>query len=417
MKIQNISNKKIINYVQFTQKHNKNLKLKYQNEALQAKAPSNPKYYHATNNINFTSNTYYLAIPTKPKTSSTKGLVLQIPLEEDEKVTLEFEEDEAKYFFKKDGTLNSEAIESFVEIYGKFYRIRKEKYKKESSFLRGVLDDKTPNKIISLNPHEDTKNAFIKSCASDPDDYIETLLSNIIDREERKNLAEILLDKCKETFITSSHTIAMEALYIIALSLNEDDIDLSNLEKKNEIAVNIAAFSKDTETKCFKQIINSSKNHNGEFDIDFCLYLTRILVSQFSEKDAEEQIKEASLVLKNIIEKDPEHSIEAIEALIEFFIKDALSLDEEETDCFMNCFNPINGEYEKDAQQILKDFFSILPNWYANNFSFDKNYTSYRNVALTAIKDYFTQERNPVDGKLKENFKSPSDFLENYRIL
>ncbi|MBQ4646849.1 MAG: hypothetical protein IJB79_05835 [Candidatus Gastranaerophilales bacterium] len=388
-----------------------------------AKAPSNPKYYQIANNISFCSNVHFLAIPIGHK-NKIEGIILQIPTQDNDRITLEFEENEAQLFLNQFGQIDNNIVKAYVEIYTKYYSIQKAKYEKEKEFLLKVLNDNSPNKFISLNPFEERKHAFEESFKADNDDYIENYLLNIKDKNERKSLAAQCLTNCEENFAKSSHTCAAEAMFIIALSKTPQGLDLSNYEIKNEIAVIIANFSKRVDLNCFDLIIENSQDKNGNFDIDFCLKLSRIILHLFNDIDPREQIENVASTLRYIQEKDSKNYIQATFALTSFIQDGAMdfSADSEDIQTFYNCFNPISEKFEIEAQKILQNFYEILGSWYEENMPSEEeigwdNYQKlYKTITNKIINDYFKEARDSQSGKIKENFATPGEYLSNYTL-
>lgn len=423
MKIESLKNNIITIYKNYNFKNSKNNTINASDNSICEKSPNNPKYYQAANNINFTSNANFIAL-TRGKKGTPKGVIVQIPFEDGDRITLEFEQEEAKVFLDKEGAIDNKTLKAFVEIYSEFYEKTKEKSQKERIFLLSVLNDNTSNKLRAINPFNETKQALESSMGADADNYLETFLMNIRDKEERKNLASQCLKNCEDNFAKSSHTCAMEALYIISLSKNEDGLDLSNFETKTQIAVIIANFNKRVNENCFNTIIQNSKDKNGEFDISFCLKMTKIILHLFNLDEPKKMIEKLAKTLRKIEEKDPKNSSETIVTLTKFIEDGALDFSDKSDDisCFMNCFNPITEKYDKKAKELLEEFFEMLGYWYEENKpqdEMDLEYfeENYKNISLKAIEEYFNSVRNPKTGEIKENHITPADFLENYSIL
>ena len=92
-------------------------------------APNNPKYYQVFNNISFGSNAHFYAI-TK-RTSKGTSVVIQIPTENEDRIKLEFSPQEAGIFLNENDIIDNRMVETFVEIYTKFYTVQKEKQEEE----------------------------------------------------------------------------------------------------------------------------------------------------------------------------------------------------------------------------------------------------------------------------------------------
>lgn len=419
MKINRISNN-IKNHTITSVKKNNNTINSDRPEFSYSKIPANPEYYQATRNINFLSNGGFLAIPSGTK-KEVRKITIHIPTQDDDKITLELDEKEAALFLNKDGQIDNKITSAFVEIYTEYYGRTKEKYKKERDFLLKILNDNSPNKLIAINPFQEMKQAFEETFEGDSESYIENFLPSIRDKDERKTLAAQYLRMIEENFAKSSHTCAVEAMHIIALSKTEDGLDLSNYATKNEIAVIIADFSKRVGYNCFDCIVENSKDSQGTFDIDTCLKISKIVLHLFPECDPRELIEKVGNTIKEIKEKDPKNYEHAIEVLTKIIENDGIdfSKDPNDIECFMECFNPINGNYDFESEKILLELFDIVGDWFEsltqNNSG--RSEDNFKKTVTKAIKSYFAFARDQQTGEIKKDFISPSEFLENYTIL
>lgn len=414
MKIQNINSKNLTNYksvINIKKKTTENNRVA--NNTREEKI-INPKYYQVANNINFTSKIYYLATLTQKKAGSSECLTLRIPLKDSDSITLEFSEKETALFFKKNEKLDKETLDFFVDYYMKHHKEKQAKYERDKAYLISVLNGEIPNNTIAFNPIQNKIEAFKKAADAEPDEYLQTLINNIADDNERCELASKLLEKCEEKYAKSTYTCAKEIIYLIALSKKGDKLDLSDIDIKTEIAIYVTELEEITSQNCYDLIIEASKDSKGDFDLILCLYLSKILINLFDETDIEAQIKNISSILKEISQKDQKHKNEAMNEFTTLIEKGVLNPNNKrEANCFMICFNPKNNNFELEAAELLDELLELLDKWCAQIY----NFTDIKAISSKVINDYFNEIRNPQTGNLSTNHISPSEFLENYQIL
>ena len=261
-----------------TPSHSKANQITQQKVAEPLNLPNNPLYYQAINNINFANQ--FVAIPAFNASGAINLLRLHILFDEEDSVTLDIDKnDSVKLFLNKEGKLNNIAVEFFADYYKRFFQIRKERYEKTKEELIKILNEPPRPNLRVLNPHNDIVNALEKNQDTEPDEYIKSLVSDIIDPKSKKDYAIMYLNRIEREFAQSSITTAQEALCLLKLCKKDDDIDTSNFDIKNQIAVLTATYCDMVQENYTNAILNSAKDKEGNIDLEECLATAKLLVS------------------------------------------------------------------------------------------------------------------------------------------
>lgn len=306
------------NIITFSKYKNEHLQTKKENANIEEQSlnlPNNPKYYQALNYINFKGN--FIALPHK-KDGQIKALKVRIPLNQDDKVTLEFsKQDSIEVFLNKDGSLDTKALDFFAKHYSSFYEAKKEMYIKEKQSLLKILNDKSSNLRV-LDPIRDIQTALLKNEKEENNiTYGANLLDDLMDSETKKDFAAMRLNRIEEEFKTYSITLAKELTTVLKLSKQQDGtIDEKDLSKKISIGVMLTYYNGEVGKNCSDYIFNLSKNKNGEIDLDFCQTMLEILINCSNAASIKEEIDETAKLVKEYQSKEPNDYIDIIRDLI-----------------------------------------------------------------------------------------------------
>lgn len=305
------------NIITFPKFKNEHLQTKKENADVEAQnliLPNNPKYYQALNYINFKGN--FIALPYK-KDGQIKALKIRIPLNNDDKVTLEFSKhDSIDAFLDENGSLNTKALDFFAKHYASFYEAKKEMYEKEKQSLLTILNDNSSNLRV-LDPKRDIQNALLKNEETDNMTYGANLLEDIMDKETKKDLASMRLNRIQEEFKTYSITLAKELITVLKLSKKQDGtIDEKDLSKKISIGVMLAYYNNEVQKDCSDYIFSLSQNKNGKIDLDFCQTVLEVLINCTEGISIKEEIDETTKLVRQYQSKEPCDYIDIIRDLI-----------------------------------------------------------------------------------------------------
>ncbi len=411
MKITNITTNKIQNNTISNTNFQKNYQNNTQDKINYTKAPNNPKYYQISNNISFCSSSYFIAKPTKT------GITIQIPMDSKDKITLNFSLDEAKIFLNDNGTIDNKIVERYIEIFKEFYAARKEIYEQQKEMLERTIKESNRNKIISLNTKEDLDNAH-KIASNDEERYMECYLSNINDDCERKKAAETFLSSLEEKMAKSTHTIAKEALYLITISKLSDDKDDKANEKKAQIASAIAGYEEINFGKYFDDLIQNSTDENGNFDLDLCYKISKLLLLSYYSPEAEYEIENLSSIVNFLKEKDPKNYEESYNAILYLSEQGIINLSygNDNLSTFLNCYNPKTNSFDNKAPRILLEFFDKGSQWIYKNIDDlnEDNIDYYAQELQVMANEYFSLIRNQKTGEIIKDYLSVDEFFEAY---
>ena len=378
-------------------------------------APNNPKYYQVFNNISFGSNAHFYAI-TK-RTSKGTSVVIQIPTENEDRIKLEFSPQEAGIFLNENDIIDNKMVETFVEIYTKFYTVQKEKHEEESKLLKRIIQESSKNKVIVIDREIDNESLRTFKGVSE-NNFIEAYLSNIQDDLRRKEIAESFLEKNEKRYAKSIHSAGKTALYLMHLSKTNNGIDLSDFDKKAEIVTSIVGFGESCEGDYFKELIENSKDENGNFDIDLCHKISELLPTVYYSPTPKEDIENIAQRIECLKDKDPKNFEKSYEALLNMaeigIIK--LSLYSDNFNQFLNLFNPKTGVFEEQTIPLLIDFTDSCLDWYSDNVQEvdEENATECAEYIQTMANEYFSLIRDYQTGEIIENPLSIGDFFNAY---
>lgn len=306
------------NIITFSKYKNEHLQIKKENanaEEQNLNLPNNPKYYQALNYINFKGN--FIALPHK-KDGEIKGLKVRIPLNHDDKITLEFSKhDSIDVFLDEDGSLDTKALDFFAKHYASFYETKKEMYEKEKQSLLKILNDNS-SKLRVLDPKRDIQAALLKN--EKEENYITygaNLLDDLMDSETKKDFASMRLNRIEEEFKTYSITLAKELITVLKLSKQQDGtIDEKDLSKKISIGVMSTYYNGEVGKDCSDYIFNLSKNKNGKIDLDFCQTVLEVLINCSNGVLIKEEIDETVKLVKEYQLDEPCDYTDTIRDLI-----------------------------------------------------------------------------------------------------
>lgn len=422
MKITKISGEKIITL----KPHQTNKK--YQNTNIitnqnrQEKTSLPPKYYQAINSISFgKNNNFYFAAPSYDKNGKMHSLKFHIPFGDEESPRLVMQEKEVPYFQDENGYPDNKTIQFYIGLFKDYYGARRQKFAKDRDYLIDVLKGKEDKNIDSICPQENLSFALESANEAQDEDYLQTLIGNIHNPEQKKEMASRQMEIVRMNYIKSAITCAREAFYVLKLSKTEDGIDDSNLDIKRDIAILTANYVEDTGEECLDTIIEYSKDENGEFNLEVCYYISRLLLNILNQDTAESQIKLTSNCVKEIIKKDPQNYQKAMDALMEVQDKGGIDISQSEDDfkCFLNCFNPKTGKFDQKAFEKLKELFEATGTWWNENNAdeIEDSYRTFsmvfRDICLVLIDEYFNESRNQFDGKIMDDAPNPFEFISN----
>jgi hypothetical protein len=240
--------------------------------------PNNPQYYQAINNINFANQ--YVAIPSFNSSGAINLLRLHILFDEEDSVTLDIDKnDSVELFLNSEGKLDKKTVDFFVEYYTLFFQIRKKRYEKTKKELIEIINEKPKSNLRVINQQKDVERAIEKNEDTQPDEYIKSLVSDIVDCETRRDYAIMYLNRIEAEFAKSSITTAQEALCLLKLCKKDDEIDTTNFDIKNQIAVLAANYCDTVQQNQMSAILNSAKDKDGTIDLDVCLATLKLLIA------------------------------------------------------------------------------------------------------------------------------------------
>lgn len=258
----------------------------------------NPKYYKAYKDIYFGSSTGFLALISKNESNETSAIKVKIPLKNGETKCFTFGDKTTVQLLSKNGRVDNNALNIFCELFNDYFSVVSKKYKKEKRLLESVLSEDDKNTFLLFDAKQNCEDAFKAAFEARDKDYLEVLLKNIKDKRYKKELAGIYLEIIEEKYQQAAMTCALEALCIVRLSKNDDDIDMSNLDIKRDIGVYLTNFNQKAGNDYFDLVLENSKDENGVVNLNFMLKLVKILQSQKVSKNPSEQIKKIAAMLK-----------------------------------------------------------------------------------------------------------------------
>lgn len=249
-----------------------------QNVAKPLNLPNNPQYYQAINNINFANQ--FVAIPSFNSSGAINLLRLHILFDDEDSVTLDIDKDDSvELFLNSERKLDNKTVEFFVDYYKKFFQIRKERYERNKEELSKIINEHPRRNLRVINPRDDIKNALEKNEDTEPDEYIKSIVTDIFDPKSKNEYAIMYLNRLEREFAQSSITTAQEALCLLKLCKKGDEIDTSDFDLKNQIAVLAAAYCDMVQQNHMNTILNSAKDKDGNVDLRECLATLRLLIS------------------------------------------------------------------------------------------------------------------------------------------
>lgn len=284
-----------------------------QKVAKQLVLPNNPQYYQAINNINFANQ--FVAIPTFNSSGAINLLRLHILFDEDDSVTLDIDRnDSVELFLNKEGKIDKKTLEFFVEYYKLYFLLRKERYETTRKRLIEIINESPKSNLRVLNPKQDIENALRKNEETSPDEYLNSIVADILDPKTKKEYAIMYLNRIEREFAKSSITTAQEALCLVRLCKKDDKIDKTNFGIKNQIAVLAASYCDMVQENHIDNIINSAKDKNGNINYSLCLATLKLLISGTEIEAPLFEIEIANNVARKYINhKDFEKIIEGFE--------------------------------------------------------------------------------------------------------
>ena len=415
MKITKISSSEQKAYTHHILNTNQKHEIQNSYEIRNVHAPNNPKYYQVFNNISFGSNANFYAI-TK-RTNKGTCVVIQIPTESEDRIKLEFSPQEASIFLNKNGFIDNKMVEVFVEIFTKFYTVEKEKHDKDAKVLGKIIKESSKNKVTIINEAIDNENLRKINFTSE-DDYLETYLSNIQDDSRRKKVAESFLEKSKERYSKSVHTTGKITLYLMYLSRTDNGVDLSDFDRKTEIVTSMVGLGESCEGDYFEELLKNSKDSDGNFDIDLCHKISKLLYSVYYSPTPIEDIKNIAQHIECIREKDPQNFKQSYQELLNLTEVGILnhSYNSDNFGLFLNCFNPKTSVFEGYTVELLLDFFDKCLEWYNENIEEvdNENQTECSGYIQSMANEYFSLIRNQQTGEIIENCLSIDEFFDAY---
>lgn len=187
--------------------------------------------------VHFTSKkNYFLAAPII-KWGKVKGVTVQFPLYEEtdkqQSMRLEFNKDEVPVLFYDDNTLNSEAIEHFVELFKERYLKTVNQMSEIEKYLTGIINDTTSK----IDPDDESVPEEVKC--------IQDALFELDDIKARKEIAQNSLEGMKEGMSEEIIYIARWAQCVLQLCQDEDGFDFSDLAKNKIIAQSLIRSSEE----------------------------------------------------------------------------------------------------------------------------------------------------------------------------
>ena len=371
------------------------------------KTPNNPKYYQALNNISFKGEIGYLAMKTKD------GIKLHIPYSKQEKLTLEFNQQEASIFLKE-GQIDNELIAYFVEIFNGLYLEKKRKHDKDIAFLNKVIEEKEEPTLYVIDPIDDSLKAFLQIDFEQDEDALKTFLYNTHDIKTRKLLAQNYLEDFETIIAKTPITTAQEALLVMQLSKTKDGFDNSNMNQKLKLAVLLGQENLSKNINLVPEFLKCITKEDGTYDLDLAEKVLLLSSScQYEEDFSPELIKKCTNIAKKISQFDEKDYSEAIRMLDAFHFSDKLNVFkyEKELDCFLNCFNPVTKRCDCEAKSLLLVALNDA-NEIIEESKSSLRTEQLREVAISAVDDYFKAIKDKKTGKIKENYPSPYNFLK-----
>ena len=297
MKINKITSEKVIAFKPKVNNPQKAEKTSFAQKINNNHSPNNPKYYQAINNISFQANSHYMAVPISNKNNEVIALKIRIPFEESDNATFTLTH-EAQLFLDKDGKFENEKLAVFVELFEEFYKQRKSQYEKEKSILNRILSKKEEN-VTSINIIDDIQNALDKADAQDDEDFLEYLLMSIKDEKQRKYLTKKYLDVIEEEEVQGTVLAAKEAICILKLSKKDDGFDLSQMDKKIDIAVQLEQINKRNKTNITDDFIEAI-TFDGHIDFEVAKHVLKFAQIETKENLTKKSLKEYAQTIKRI---------------------------------------------------------------------------------------------------------------------
>lgn len=387
-------------------------------------ASVNLQNLQAYNNISFGNSNHkrfqeYPVLLVSDSDGNVHKIASKISLSTGKIVNLNIDKDTIEaHLLDADGSINSERVQKFAEIYSSILNYLDNKEQTQNQFLNRVIEGvekPAETNILYLDKKEEARQSVLKALSGNEDEFLKSVLSNITDEATRKGLASHVLSLGEEFSNQKMETAYNRTVSLFEISKTSSGYDFSQIERKKALLEKIEELQRNyggIDTDIYSQAITASSMPNGEINLDFAESLCN-LVSTATCFNPKTLVSHRADILKQFIEKDEANAknisdyIGKLSALMD--IDDSNNSFENAFEC---AFNPVTNKFDKESADLLLELvIEIISYTDTLDLETKEDFDNCNALQDTLIAKYFALIKDE-QGNIKSDFIYPDEFVE-----